>query len=104
MQPAWARLTEHALALGRRPRRFDTGDAKVKEPAPAGDVGEQLPHHADRRLDDVSGTREVIRRRHGERVSRTRAVAGAHAVEAMRNVAQLRSALIGEQSKSIHGK
>src|SRR5947207_14852477 len=67
MQPARARLTEHALALGRRPRRFDTGDAKVKETAPAGDVGEQLPHDADRRLDDLSGTSYVCRRRNGKR-------------------------------------
>src|ERR1017187_79929 len=68
MQPAWARLTAHALALGRRPRRFDADDAKVKETAPAGDVGEQLPYDADRRFDDLSGTSQVIRR-HGEQVS-----------------------------------
>ena len=69
MQPAWARFTEHALALDRGPRRFDASDANVKETAPAGDVGEQLPHDADRRLDDLSGTSQVIRRGHGERVS-----------------------------------
>jgi len=56
MQPAWAGLAEHALALGRRPPRFDTGDAKVEEIAPTGEVGEQLPHDGDRRLDDRSRT------------------------------------------------
>ena len=56
MQPAWARLNRASLALGRRPRRFDAGDAKVKETAPAGDVGEQFPHNAARRLDDLSRT------------------------------------------------
>ena len=68
MQPAWARLTQHALAFDRRPRRFDAGDANVKETAPSGDVGEQLPHDPDGRLDDLSGTSCVIRRRNGERV------------------------------------
>jgi hypothetical protein len=65
MQPARARLAEHALASGRRPRWLDADDANVKETAPAGDVGEQLPHDTDRRLDDLSGTSQVIRRRNG---------------------------------------
>lgn len=55
MQPTWARLTDHALALGSRPRRFHASDANVKETAPARKVGEQPPYDADRRLDNLSG-------------------------------------------------
>ena len=69
MQPAWARLTEHALAFDRRPRRFDADDAKVKEAAPAGDIGEQSPHDADGRIDNRGWTSCVVCRRNADRIS-----------------------------------
>lgn len=55
MQPTRARLTEHALALDRRARRFDADDANVVEAAPAGDIREHCPHSANGRLNNFGG-------------------------------------------------
>jgi len=68
MQPAWARLTEHTLALDRRPRWFDADDANVKVAAPAGDIGKHPPHDADGRLNNLGGTGCVGFCRNGNRV------------------------------------
>jgi hypothetical protein len=69
MQPARSRFTEHALAYRCRPRRFDADDANVKETTPAREINEPLPHDADGRLDDLSGTSCVGCRRDRKRFS-----------------------------------
>ena len=65
MQPARARLTEHALTLDRRARGFDADDANVIKAAPAGDIRKHHPHDADRRLHNPGGASYVVCRRNG---------------------------------------
>lgn len=67
MQPARARLTEHALTFNRRAWRLDADDANIKETAPTGDIREHHPHDTDGRLDNIGGASCVGCRRGGGR-------------------------------------
>jgi hypothetical protein len=55
MQPARARLAEHALTFDRRSWRGDVDDSNIIEAAPAGDIREHHPHDADGRLNNIGG-------------------------------------------------